>query len=137
MLKFDILHQPEYSRGELLFRTFLGWLYLAIPHGLVLMFFGIIYFFMSIAGFFIILFTGVTPEWYYNWSVKLNRWVLRVSARMYNLADGYPAFGMEATDDKTTYELASWQISQGQCCSGSSWAGFMRAYPICLLYGSG
>ena len=114
MLKFEILHQPEYSRAELLLRTLFGWLYIGLPHGIVMMLFGILFFFMSIVAFFIILFTGETPRWYYDWAVKLNRWGLRVSARMYNLADGYPAFGMDATDDKTTYELAFWQISQGQ-----------------------
>ncbi len=114
MLKFEILHQPEYSRAELILRTLFGWLYIGLPHGIVMMLFGILFFFMSIVAFFIILFTGETPRWYYDWAVKLNRWGLRVSARIYNLADGYPAFGMDATDDKTTYELAFWQISQGQ-----------------------
>ncbi len=114
MLKFEIRHQPEYSRVELILRTLFGWLYIGLPHGIVMVLFAILFFFMSIAAFFIILFTGETPRWYYDWAVKLNRWSLRVSARIYNLADGYPAFGMDATDDKTTYELAFWQISQGQ-----------------------
>jgi hypothetical protein len=114
MLTFEIQHQQEYSRGELLLRTFLGWLYIAIPHGLVLMVFGIALWFMAIASFFIILFTGVTPKWYYEWMVKLQRWVLRLSSRLYNLADGYPAFGMDGTDDKTTFDLEFWQISRGE-----------------------
>lgn len=114
MLTFEIRHQPEYSRGELLLRSFFGWLYIGLPHGLALMLFGIVFWFMSIASFFIILFTGVTPKWYYDWATRLQRWGLRVSSRLYNLADGYPAFGMEGTDDKTTFELPFWQISRGQ-----------------------
>jgi hypothetical protein len=114
MLTFEIQYQQEYSKGELLLRTFLGWLYIAIPHGIVLMLFGIVLWFMSLASFFIILFTGVTPKWYYEWVVGLQRWGLRVSSRIYNLADGYPSFGMNGTDDKTTFELQFWQISRGQ-----------------------
>lgn len=114
MLTYEIKYQQEYSRGELLLRTFLGWLYIAIPHGLALMLLGIVFWFMSFASFFIILFTGVTPQWYYEWVVKLQCWGLRVGARLYNLADGYPAFGMNGTDDKTTFDLQFWQISRGQ-----------------------
>ena len=114
MLTFEIQHQPTYSRGELLLRSFFGWLYIGLPHGLLLMFFGIALWFMGMASFFIILFTGVTPQWYYQWVVKLQRWGLRVSSRLYNLADGYPAFGMDGTDDKTEFDLQFWQISRGQ-----------------------
>lgn len=113
MLTFEIAYQPQYSRGELLLRTFFGWLYIAIPHMFLLLFLAIALWFMGIASFFIILFTGVTPQWYYDWVVKMQRWGLRVSARLSNLADGYPAFGMDATDDKTTFELQFWQISRG------------------------
>lgn len=114
MLTYDVKYQEKYSRGELLLRTFFGWLYIGIPHGLALLFLGLILNFMALFAFFIILFTGRTPEWYYNWAVKIQRWTLRVNARTSNLADGYPAFGMDASDDKTTFELPFWQISRGQ-----------------------
>ena len=65
MLTYEIQYQPEYSRGELLLRTFFGWLYIGIPHGFLLMLCSLAIWFMSIASFFIILFTGVTPKWYY------------------------------------------------------------------------
>lgn len=114
MLKFEIQYQDTYSRLELIFRTLFGWLYIAIPHGIVMLLFALVLALMSIAGFFVILFTGTTPRWYYEWTVKLNRWGLRVSSRLYNLAEGYPEFGMNGEDDKTGYELQFWQISQGQ-----------------------
>lgn len=114
MLTFEIQHQPEYSRGELLLRTFFGWLYIGIPHGFLLMFCGLASWFMGIASFFIILFTGVTPKWYYEWVVKVQRWSLRVSARMCNLVDGYPEFGLEGKDDKTSFGLEFWQIGRGE-----------------------
>jgi hypothetical protein len=114
MLTYEVQHQEEYSRGELLLRTFFGWLYMFIPHAVLLIFIGIALWFMTFATFFIILFTGVTPKWYYEWVVKMQRWGLRLGARMSNLADGYPKFGMDATDDKTAFELTFWQISRGQ-----------------------
>lgn len=114
MLTFQIQHQQEYSRGELLLRSFFGWIYIALPHGLLLMFFAIAFWFMSIASFFMILFTGVTPKWYYEWAVGLQRWSLRVNSRMYNLADGYPSFWMDGTDDKTIFDLKFWQISRSE-----------------------
>lgn len=114
MLTYEVQYQQEYSRGDLLLRTFFGWLYIGLPHGICLFFLSIVLWFMSLATFFIVLFTGVTPPWYYNWTVQLQRWSLRVSARTGNLADGYPAFGMDATDDKTVFELPFWQISRGE-----------------------
>ncbi|MGH2553281.1 MAG: hypothetical protein ACRDEB_06165, partial [Chitinophagaceae bacterium] len=60
MLTYEIMHQPEYSRGELLLRTFFGFLYILLPHGILLMLCGIVIWFMGIGSFFIILFTGAT-----------------------------------------------------------------------------
>ena len=114
MLTYEIQHQQQYSRGELLLRTFFGSIYIGIPHGIILCFLSIAWWFMGIGAFFVILFSGVTPEWYYQWTVKLQRWSLRVTSRMYNLVDGYPAFGLDANDDKTKFDLEFWQINRGE-----------------------
>jgi hypothetical protein len=113
MFTFEIEHQQGFSRGELLLRTFFGWLYICIPHFFVIYFLAIFLALLRLASFFIILFTGETPEWYYNFNVQLNRWLLRVFARIFNLSDGYPAFGLDATDDKTNFALEKWQIGRG------------------------
>ena len=114
MLTYEIQHQEQYSRSELLLRTFLGWLYIAIPHGLLLAFFAFVWWFLQVGAFFFILFEKVTPKWYFDWTVKLQRWSLRVNARMYNLVDGYPEFGLEGKDDKTELDIEFWQISRGE-----------------------
>ena len=114
MFTYEIQHQPKYSRGELLLRTFFGWLYIAIPHGIILCFLTLAWWFMAMATFFVILFTGVTPKWYFDWTVKLQRWSLRVTARLNNLVDVYPEFGMDGKDDKTKFDLEFWQISRGE-----------------------
>lgn len=35
----------------------------------------------------------------------MHKWVLRLQARIMNLADGYPAFGVKGTDENTNFEL--------------------------------
>jgi hypothetical protein len=104
-MKFTITHQESYSRLELLLRTFFGWLYMAIPHGFLLMFLGIWSAILTFIAFWVILFTGRYPESMFEYQVGYNRWGLRLRARMMNLADGYPAFGINAQDDKVTFEL--------------------------------
>jgi Domain of unknown function (DUF4389) len=135
MLTFEVQHQPVYSRGELLLRSFLGWIYIAIPHALAIFIFAIALWFMSIGAFFIILFTGVTPKWYYDMVVQLQRWSLRLSARLYNLSDGYPSFGLNGTDDKTVFELQFWQISRGELLLRTFFGIFYAGIPhILALY---
>jgi hypothetical protein len=136
MLTYEIQHQAQYSRGELLLRTFLGWLYIAIPHGFLLALYGFAFWFMSVASFFLILFTGTTPQWYHEWAVKLQRWGLRVSSRFLNLVDGYPEFGLEGKDDKTNLDLPFWQISRGEMLIrflfGWLYAGIPHGFVLCL-----
>lgn len=104
-MTFDIKYQESYSRGELLLRTFLGIFYIMIPHGIVLWFLTIGLMFVSFFSFLILLFTGKWNKGMWDYVVKYNRYSLRVNARMMNLADGYPAFGLNGTDTQTTYDV--------------------------------
>jgi len=114
MMKFDILHQEHYSRGELLLRSILGFFYILIPHGFLLGFLGIAAGVLHFLTFWVVLFTGRYPESWFEFQVKYQRWNLRVSARILNMADGYPAFGLDAEDDKTTLEISyPTEISRG------------------------
>jgi len=104
-MQLNIVHQPTYSRGELLLRTFFGFFYIMIPHGFCLYFLAIGAAILRFITFFAILFTGEYPESFFNYFVRMFRWSLRVSARLNNLSDGYPAFGLSATDDKTSFDV--------------------------------
>jgi hypothetical protein len=55
--------------------------------------------------FIAILFTGRYPESMFEYQVKLLRWNLRLTARTSNLADAYPAFGLDGTDEHTSLEV--------------------------------
>ena len=134
MLTYEVQYQQEYSRSELLLRTFFGLLYIVIPHTIMLLLLFIALLFMTFATFFIILFTGVTPKWYYEYVIKLQRWGLRVGARLSNLCDGYPAFGMNGQDDKTVYDLPFWQISRGQLLLRAFLGAFLALPHVFVLY---
>jgi hypothetical protein len=100
-MKLTVQHQESYSRGELLLRTFFGWLYIYIPHGFVLLFVALWSAILQFVAFWVILFTGRYPQSMFEFQVGMLKWGLRVSARMYNVSDGYPAFGIKSTDEHT------------------------------------
>ncbi|MBN1597714.1 MAG: DUF4389 domain-containing protein [Bacteroidales bacterium] len=104
-MKLEIKHQEKYSRGELLLRTLFGWIYIMIPQGFVLFFVSIWGMILKIIAFFAVLFTGKYPKSMFEYHVGLFRWNLRLNARVMNLSDGYPAFGIKGTDENTTLEV--------------------------------
>jgi hypothetical protein len=104
-MKLTIQHQDRYSRGELLLRTFLGIFYIYIPHAFILFFVGFWAMLQMIAAFFIVLFTGKYPEGIFNYFVGLFRWQTRLTARMYNISDGYPGFGLKTTEEHTDFSV--------------------------------
>lgn len=104
-MKLEIKHQESYSRGELLLRTFFGFIYIALPHFFLMYFVAIWAAILLFLSFWVVLFTGKYPEQFFNFQVGLLRWQTRVTARIYNLSDGYPSFFNKGTDDLTTLEL--------------------------------
>lgn len=134
MLKLNVNYQESYSRGELLLRTFFGWLYIGIPHIFLLMFYFIWIYIAMFVAWWIILITGKTPDFYYNAMLGLHRWNLRLSARIYNLADGYPSFGPNGEDDRTSLSFNQVNIGRGQLLL-RSFFGFLYVgipHGICL-----
>ncbi|MCB0832346.1 MAG: DUF4389 domain-containing protein [Bacteroidetes bacterium] len=104
-MTLTIQHQESYSRGELLLRSFFGFFYITLPHGFLLMFLGIWSAILTFISWWSILFTGRYPQSFFEFHVGLIRWQVRLNARLYNLSDGYPAFGISSTDDKTSVEI--------------------------------
>jgi hypothetical protein len=100
-MKLTIKHQETYSRGELLLRTFFGWLYIILPHAFVLLFVGLWGAILQFVAFWVILFTGRYPQSMFEFQVGLMKWNVRLNARMFNISDGYPAFGIKSTDEYT------------------------------------
>lgn len=93
-MNIDIIRQEHYSRGELLLRTFFGFLYIVIPHAIILLFVSLAALVVDFLAFWIILFTGRYPESWFNFRLNFMRWNLRLNASLFNLIDGYPKIGL-------------------------------------------
>ena len=91
-VKFSIDYPEKLSRGILLLKTFFGWLYVLIPHGIVLMFYGIAVCVVTVIAWFAILFTGKYPKGMFDFVVGYQRWSNRVNAYVMFLTDEYPPF---------------------------------------------
>lgn len=123
-MKFDIKHAEEFSRGEALLRTFFGIIYIGIPHMIPLMFIGIGVMFAQFIAMLSVLFTGKYPQGIFDFVLKYNRWNQRVSARLMNLCDGYPAFGLNGQDDYVTLEATNPE----KIPFASSWMRFLFGF---------
>jgi hypothetical protein len=104
-MEFTIKTQDRYSRLQLLLRTFFGWLYIAIPHGIILFFLGIWSAILTFVAFWIVLFTGKYPKSMFDYQIRFTRWNLRVNTAMMNLSDGYPGFGLDVQDENLNFNL--------------------------------
>ena len=104
-MKLSIVHQESYSRSELILRTLFGPLYITLPHYFILFFIGLWGSILSLIAFWVVLFTGRYPESMFEYQVQSLRWQIRVNARISNLADDYPPFGLTATDDHVNLEV--------------------------------
>ncbi|MDZ4750952.1 MAG: DUF4389 domain-containing protein [Flavobacteriales bacterium] len=132
-----IKHQESYSRGELLLRTFFGTIYIIIPHFFLLFFVSIGAMVLSFLAFWVVLFTGKYPRGWWDFMVNLFKWTLRINARMWNLADGYPAFGLNGTDNNTNFAMQyPEKLSQGLLIVRVLFGGLYVGIPhgLCLFF---
>jgi hypothetical protein len=104
-MKLTVTRQDSYSRGELLLRSFFGWIYIMIPHGVVMLFVGIWAAILGFLAFWVVLFTGKYPQSWFEFQVKCINWSARVNATTNNLVDGYPAIGPGGTSDKVNVDV--------------------------------
>jgi hypothetical protein len=94
-INFSIDYPERLSRGLLLLKVFLGWLYVGIPHGIVLWLYGIAVSVVTFISFWAILFTGKYPRGMFDFVVGYIRWTTRVNAYITLLRDEYPPFSSE------------------------------------------
>lgn len=100
-----VQYQERYSRKQLLLRTFFGWLYIAIPHFVLIYIYMIWVYLLQIINWFYILFTGQYLRPAYSSYVGLWNWLIRVEASLNNLVDGYPPFGPSTKWEKAHFSI--------------------------------
>jgi len=83
------------SRGWVVMKGLLGWVYVGIPHGIILGLYGIAVYVVVFVAFWIILFTGKFPKGMYDFVVNYFRWSMNVTTYLYLLRDEYPPFSGE------------------------------------------
>jgi hypothetical protein len=136
-MNYGIKHQQEYSRGELLLRTFFGFFYIALPHGIVLIFVMLASAFINFLSFWALLFTAKYPQGLFNFQLNTQRWGLRVIARLNNLSDGYPAFGLSHSDANVLIDIEAPEKSNRGTIVLRFFFGVFYVYlphGICLLF---
>ncbi|WP_258102639.1 DUF4389 domain-containing protein [Marinoscillum sp. MHG1-6] len=129
-MKLSVTRQENYSRAELILRALFGYFYIVLPHAFLLFFASIWSSILTFIAWFSILFTGRYPESFFEFQVGLMQWSLRVQARMYNLCDGYPTFGVNAQDEYTSLEVAYPEsLSRGTLLIKTLFGGLYVALP--------
>lgn len=87
----SVAYPERLSRSKLLLKTFLGWLYVGVPHGIILGLYGIAVTVASFIAWWVILFTGKYPKSLFDFEMGYWRWAMRVNAYFF-LRDEYPPF---------------------------------------------
>ncbi|MFA5317746.1 MAG: DUF4389 domain-containing protein [Dehalococcoidales bacterium] len=88
----EVEYPEKLSRGLVVLKLLFGGLYVALPHGIILLFYGIAASVVSIISFFAILFTGKFPRGMFDFILGYYRWTWRVDAYLSFMRDEYPPF---------------------------------------------
>ena len=95
-LRFSVDYPERLSRGLVLLKFLFGWLYVGIPHGIILWLYGIAVSVVVFISWWAILFTARYPKWAYDFVLGFIRWELRVKLYVsYFMTDVYPPFSTE------------------------------------------
>ena len=136
-MQLTIEHQEQYSRADLLLRTFFGWIYIGVPHCFLLFFISLWGSVLSFLSFWAILFTGSYPQNWFNFQVRSLNWSMRVGSTFMNLVDGYPAFGLDGATENVSLTIPY----QGTSSRGSlllrlffGWLYVGIPHGICLAF---
>jgi hypothetical protein len=86
-VRFEVDYDERRSRPSTFFRVLL-----AVPHAVVLALYGLMVFFVVVAGWFALLFTGRWPHALYDIVAGYLRWNARFNAYTFLLTDRYPPF---------------------------------------------
>ena len=97
-VSLGVEYPEKLSRLHLVAKVLFGWLYVGIPHGIILMVLSFVAFVLYVVAFFAILFTGRFPRGLFDIMLGYLAWSTRVNAYMNLMTDRYPPFALTADD---------------------------------------
>ncbi|PKB78249.1 MAG: hypothetical protein BZY88_19305 [SAR202 cluster bacterium Io17-Chloro-G9] len=136
----EVVYPENLGRLHLLLKLFLGWLYVGIPHGIILYVYGILAWITTFIAFIAILITGRYPLVLFNFSVGYQRWSARVNAYwVYFMVDSYPPFSNDAPDHPLALEIEYPEtLSRGKAVLkvllGWLYAGIPRGIALAIYF---
>jgi hypothetical protein len=133
-VQVKIDHPERLSRGILLLKTFFGWIYVGIPHGVCLMALSIASGFLTFLAWFAVLFTGKYPKSFFDFNVGVYNWSLRVAAYLGLLRDEYPPFSFDVAYPANVAVVYPEKSSRGLLFLRLFFAGIYVGIPhgVCL-----
>ena len=96
---FEVEYPESLSRLHLLLKTFLGWIYAGIPHGIILYFYSVAVSLVGLVAFVVILVKGSFPRSLFDITVGYLRWEARLNAYLFYMTDKYPPFSPDDAPD--------------------------------------
>ncbi len=91
-VNFQVEYPERLSRGLVVLKGLFGWLYVGIPHGIILFFYGIAVAVVNFIAWWAILFTAKYPRGMFDFGVGYMRWNNNVNAYLSFMRDEYPPF---------------------------------------------
>lgn len=130
----EVAYPERLSRLHLLVRTFLGWLYVGIPHGIALSVFGLVATLCYVVAFVAILWTGRYPRSLFDIALAYQRWALRVNVYLTFMTDRYPPFALSVPDypDRVSRGSALLRFLLGWLYAGIPHAVVLTVYAFVL-----
>ena len=93
---FTVEYPERLSRGLVVLKGLFGWIYVGIPHGIILWLYSIAVGIVVFIAFWVILFTAKYPRGMFDFVVGYQRWTNNVFAYWTGLLrDEYPPFSGE------------------------------------------
>ncbi|MDE2899446.1 MAG: DUF4389 domain-containing protein [Chloroflexota bacterium] len=97
-VRLDVEYPEQLSRLHLVAKVLFGWLYVGIPHGIILGILSVAALVLHVIAFIVVLFTGRYPRGIYDIMIGYHGWSVRVDAYTNLMTDKYPPFTMSADD---------------------------------------
>lgn len=104
-MELQTVHQSQYSKSQLILRSFFGIFYIAGPHVVLLVFVEFAALYHYIYSTFHILLKGDYPRKSHLFFENFFHWGARLHLRVYNLNDGYPAMGLHQNDEYLHFQV--------------------------------